>query len=229
MKPRYHMLSPLVGELRWDSAPSDALLAVQLAWMELLTRKYGGQTAEIRQGFTTLSIAWKSTEYQIVFLKNFSHLEASQLELSSRVWELPVCYDEHFGKDLRELATSLQMSLDRLIELHSSTTYRLHFFGFLPGFMYLNGLPEQLHFPRKAVPDRKVEAGSVGIGGSQTGIYPSQSPGGWYVIGRCPLLLFDIKKSPPVFAHPGDLIRFRPIDPSEMEELLSNPLFPQLQ
>jgi inhibitor of KinA len=146
--------------------------------------------------------------------------------LSTKIWLVPVCYELDYGKDLENLAKTKGLGIEELIALHSSTTYRIHFFGFLPGFMYLNGLPEILHSARKAVPERAVPAGSVAIGGSQTGIYPRQSPGGWHIIGRTPLALFDAEKNPPVWASPGDSLRFVPIHESELEKLLKNPPLP---
>lgn len=228
MKPSYTLISPYLGELQWDEVPTDALLAEQLAWMDLLNVEFADKFLEIRQGFTALSIYWKSTENQKQFQNNIHQLKVKKHELSSSVWMLPVCYDPAFGRDLGSLALLHRMTANQLIELHSSVTYRLHFFGFLPGFMYLNGLSELLHTPRKAIPDRKVEEGSVAIGGSQTGIYPTESPGGWHLIGRCPLPLFDPMKSPPVWAKPGDLVRFEPIGMEEMERLLQNPTPPKV-
>jgi KipI family sensor histidine kinase inhibitor len=229
MKPRYIALTPLYGELQWSDPPSDSLLSVQLSWVDFLKKAFHDQVVEVRQGFTALSICWKNPENQNIFRNSVNKISIPKLELSARIWELPVCYDASFGRDLGSLAITHRMTINELIELHSTVTYRLHFFGFLPGFMYLNGLPKQLHTPRKAIPDRSVEAGSVAIGGTQTGIYPIESPGGWHLIGKCPVSLFNPKHCPPVWAEPGDLIKFQPIDLGEMERLLHNPVFPKLQ
>lgn len=215
-----------MGELRWNETPSDKLLSSQLAWMEFLKIEWREQWMEIRQGFTALSIRWKSAENQMVFRNKVSKFKVKKLELSSRIWTLPVCYNPRFETDLSSLALIHRMTTNQIIDLHSSVTYRLHFFGFLPGFMYLNGLPEQIHTRRKTVPDRSVEAGSVAIGGSQTGIYPMESPGGWHVIGKCPVLMFDANSRVPVWAEPGDLVKFEQIDAEELEKLSVNPSFP---
>jgi inhibitor of KinA len=229
VKPLYIVISPVLGELRWNEPPSDTLLSRQLGWLEFLKKEMQEEIAEIRQGFTTLSIRWKNPENQLVFKNNISRFKVKKPELPSKIWELPVCYDPEFSADLGSLALIHRMTTHQLIDLHSSPIYRLHFFGFLPGFMYLNGLPESLHTPRKAVPDRSIEAGSVAIGGAQTGIYPMESPGGWHVIGKCPVQMFDAQSGTPVWAEPGDQIKFVQIDAEEMEKLLLNPPFPSSQ
>jgi inhibitor of KinA len=139
------------------------------------------------------------------------------MELSNAIWQVPVCYDPDYGQDLNSLAESKNLSLSELIQLHSEPLYRIHFFGFLPGFFYLNGLPPLLHTPRKSVPLLAVPAGSVAIGGSQTGIYPMQSPGGWHIIGRSPLIFFDSKQPIPVWAKPGEQIEFVPISAAQFQ------------
>lgn len=218
-----------MGELIWNELPTDSLLSRQLGWMESLKKEWQGQWIELRQGFTAVSIHWKSPEAQQDFKSQFRKFKIKSFDLPSRIWEIPVCYGHEFGKDLGSLAVEHRVTVNELIQLHSSVTYRLHFFGFLSGFMYLNGLPSRLHTPRKPVPDRSVNAGSVAIGGSQTGIYPMESPGGWHIIGRSPITFFDPNKNPPVWAEPGDQIRFVPIDLEEMEKLLKTPPIPSLR
>lgn len=131
---------------------------------------------------------------------------------ASRCWKIPVCYDTRFGLDLEEIALSKQLSIDEVIQLHSSTKYLVYFIGFQPGFLYLGGLDERIHMPRKANPRLRVEKGSVGIGGEQTGIYPQDSSGGWNILGKTPFELFDITKAQPCFAKAGDRIQFEPVD-----------------
>lgn len=139
--------------------------------------------------------------------------------MSSKKWSLPVCYDA--GKDLHSFSSSKEMTIEEVIELHTNTTYTVYFYGFLPGFMYLGGLHKRLHHPRKPTPDRRITPGSVAIGGSQTGIYPIASPGGWHVIGRCPIPIFNRHNDPPCFISPGDQITFSPVSTSSFE-LLKN-------
>jgi len=129
--------------------------------------------------------------------------------------EIPVCYASTFGPDLEELAVHAQMSAADVVALHSETEYRVHAIGFTPGFPYLGGLPPALQMPRRGTPRLHVPAGSVAIGGAQTGIYPVDSPGGWQIIGRTPLHLFRPNEEPAALLRPGDRVRFKPIWASE--------------
>jgi KipI family sensor histidine kinase inhibitor len=221
--PAYQKLTPILGELTWNSKSDDTLLAIQLAWKEAIDSNFGQNLIQIRLGFTTLTMEWKSPEYQIAFEKNFKNLTPSPKNLSSKIWKVPVCYEAPFSTDLERLANEKGISQSELIRLHSDSLYRIHFFGFLPGFMYLKGLPILLHTPRKKIPDRTVSAGSVAIGGEQTGIYPQQSPGGWHIIGQTPITLFSAKLEPPVWAQIGDQVRFVPISSQYFQELEHQP------
>ncbi len=129
---------------------------------------------------------------------------------------IPVCYGGDFGPDLAELAAQARLGEGEVIALHSGAKYRVHAVGFAPGFPYLAGLPEKLHTPRHATPRTCVPAGSVGIGGAQTGVYPLSTPGGWQLIGRTPLRLFRPEnETEPALLQPGDRVRFQPISPEE--------------
>lgn len=129
--------------------------------------------------------------------------------------EIPVCYDPEFAPDLDEVARHAQISPREVVDLHSATEYRVNCIGFVPGFPFLSGLPKKLATPRRATPRKEIPAGSVAIGGTQTGIYPLRSPGGWNVIGRTPLTLFNPKKNPPALLRAGDHVRFRAITREE--------------
>jgi inhibitor of KinA len=131
--------------------------------------------------------------------------------------EIPVCYDSEFAFDLDEVARGAGLDRNEVVSLHSSGDYRVHCVGFIGGFPFLGGLPGKLATPRRETPRKEIPAGSVGIGGKQTGIYPIKSPGGWNIIGRTPLQLFDPKKSRPGLLRVGDRIRFRPISREEFE------------
>jgi inhibitor of KinA len=130
--------------------------------------------------------------------------------------EIPVCYGGDFGPDLESLAAHSGMSASAAAALHSGADYLVHAIGFTPGFPYLGGLPESLRTPRRDTPRLRVPAGSVGIGGSQTGVYPVDSPGGWHIIGRTPLALFRPDQQPAALLKPGDRVRFTPISPAEL-------------
>ena len=135
---------------------------------------------------------------------------------SSRTLEIPVRYGGADGPDLSVVAEHAQMTTEEVIAAHSAAEYVVYFLGFQPGFAYMGGLPERLATPRRANPRLNVPAGSVGIGGAQTGIYPSAVPGGWQLIGRTDLRLFDPTREEPILLRPGDLIKFVPLgDPSD--------------
>ncbi|NOT89523.1 MAG: 5-oxoprolinase subunit PxpB [Lysobacter sp.] len=130
----------------------------------------------------------------------------------SRTVEIPVCYGGAHGEDLEAAATELGIAPAELIARHGEATYTVAMIGFAPGFPYLGGLDPTLALPRLATPRTHVPAGSVAIGGAQTGIYPRESPGGWRLLGRTPLRLFDARRDPPSLLAPGDRVRFVAID-----------------
>lgn len=135
----------------------------------------------------------------------------------SRLFEVPVCYDAEFGLDLTDVAQHCGLSPDEIIARHAAADYRVRCVGFTPGFSFLSGLPKELATPRRAAPRTAVPAGSVGIGGAQTGVYPLRSPGGWNIIGRTPLRLFDITRDPAALLRAGDGVRFVAVTREEFE------------
>lgn len=126
-----------------------------------------------------------------------------------KIVRIPVCYGGAYGEDLPIVAQHAGMSEAEVVQLHASRTYRIYMLGFLPGFPYLGGMDERLNTPRKQTPRTKIPAGSVGIGGQQTGIYPMESPGGWQLIGRTPIVIFA--PGTPLPYQAGDSIQFVPI------------------
>lgn len=132
-----------------------------------------------------------------------------------KIYEIPVCYGGEFGPDLDNIAQHAGLSPGEVIQIHSSRDYLIYMLGFLPGFCYLGGLDERIHTPRLANPRLKISAGSVGIGGSQTGIYPLDSPGGWQLMGMTPVKTYDPQREVPILVEAGDYIRFIPIDKDE--------------
>jgi len=136
--------------------------------------------------------------------------ESEALEPESRNIEIPVIYGGEAGPDLALVARHAKLSEKQVVELHASVDYVVWFLGFQPGFPYLGGLPDVLATPRRAEPRLRVPAGSVGIGGVQTGIYPLQTPGGWNLIGRTDVPLFNPSLPEPVLLRPGDTLRFIP-------------------
>lgn len=129
-----------------------------------------------------------------------------------RTVEIPVAYGGEYGPDLEAVAALTGHTLDEVVALHSGAEYLVYFLGFSPGFPYLGGLPESIAAPRLETPRRRVPAGSVAIGGQQTGVYPMASPGGWRIIGRTPLRLFEPEADPPALLQMGDHVRFVAIE-----------------
>jgi inhibitor of KinA len=134
------------------------------------------------------------------------------------VTDIPVCYGGDCGPDLELVAGRCSLKAEEVAALHSGADYLVHAIGFTPGFPYLGGLPKPLHTPRRDTPRARVPAGSVGIGGSQTGVYPLSSPGGWQLIGRTPIALFRPERQPAALLKPGDRVRFRVISASEFDQ-----------
>ncbi len=136
-----------------------------------------------------------------------------------RRWTVPVAYGLPYGDDLEEVAATLRLAPDEVIAAHSAAEYLVYLVGFNPGAPNLGGLPQQLHIPRRKTPRPMVPAGSVAIGGMQSGITTIASPTGWHVLGRTPVRPFLISRAEPFLFKPGDRIRFRPIDAAEFEPL----------
>jgi inhibitor of KinA len=144
--------------------------------------------------------------------------EEIQLDgISPRLLEIPVCYEGAYAPDLAFVARSNGLSEKEVIEIHSKKDYEIYFLGFSPGFPFLGGMDPRIAAPRKTSPRLKIPSGSVGIAGRQTGIYPSETPGGWRIIGRTPLMLFDPKREEPSYLKPGDRLRFFPIEEAEFQ------------
>ena len=137
----------------------------------------------------------------------------------TRIVDIPVCYDEEFGIDLRSIGDIAGLTRSRIVELHTSRVYRVYMLGFLPGFPYMAEVPAALAMPRLTTPRRSVPAGSVGIADAQTGIYPMESPGGWRIIGRTPMQIYDPGRRRPFLLAAGDRVRFRPIDRKQFDQL----------
>ena len=143
----------------------------------------------------------------------------SQLKSTKRRIQIPVCYEEEFGKDLSKVADYTGLATQEVISLHTSPSYTVFAIGFLPGFPYLGGLPPELSVPRRSKPRLLVPKGAVGIGGTQTGIYPIESPGGWNLIGRTPLDLYDPNRANPFLLQAGDLLTFDKISSQQFYEM----------
>jgi KipI family sensor histidine kinase inhibitor len=141
------------------------------------------------------------------------------VQTNRRIFVIPVCYEEPYAPDMEHVMAHTGLSRDEVIRRHSGSDYLIYMLGFLPGFAYLGGLDPALVTPRLSSPRTKIEAGSVGIGGEQTGIYPLDSPGGWQLIGKTPLKVYDAQRETPILYQAGDRIRFQPITRQVYEDI----------
>jgi inhibitor of KinA len=153
-----------------------------------------------------------------VLEKNTSSFSSPADNTSSTKHIIPVCYDPSFGLDLVDVAEEKNISVDEIIAIHTSQTFRVFMIGFVPGFAYMGTLPSILETKRKNVPRVEVPKGSVAIAGLQTGIYPATIPGGWNILGRTPINLFDKTKEPCSFLQAGDLVQFQSITKEAFEQ-----------
>jgi inhibitor of KinA len=183
-------------------------MAVQAAFRESIV--------EVIPGYHTLAVIVDPALTNVLELQPTlsAFLETLEMNPDTNVSKeicIPVCYEGDFAPDMEALCTYTGMTSEEVIQRHTAPAYPVYLIGFLPGFPYLGGLDEKLHMPRKQRPRKAIAAGSVGIAGGQTGIYPLQSPGGWQLIGRTPIELFNVNASPPSCIEAGDTIRFTAI------------------
>lgn len=169
--------------------------------------------------FRSITIYFDSTRLSLDSFKKYIIKLMSEYNgadtKKSRVFIIPVCYDSSFGLDLVDLSLYSGLTIDEIIDIHSSKDYLIYMLGFLPGFAYLGGLDKRISMPRLKTPRLAIPSGSVGIGGEQTGVYPLESPGGWRLIGRTPVKLYNPKANDPILYRAGDYIRFKPITMEE--------------
>lgn len=149
-------------------------------------------------------------------------LKASNVKTKGRKISIPVVYGGEYGPDLVHVARPHGLTKEQVIQLHSEREYRVYMIGFVAGFPYLGEVADRIATPRLETPRLKVPAGSVGIAEKQTGIYPCEAPGGWQIIGRTPLRLFDPQKQPPALLNPGDMVTFQPITETRYKDALRN-------
>jgi inhibitor of KinA len=150
--------------------------------------------------------------------KALQHINEYRTE-TGKIIQIPVCYDVSLGIDLKELAAQKNLSVEEIVQLHSSVTYRVYMIGFMPGFPYMGRVNDKIATPRKNSPRKNVVAGSVGIADFQTGIYPFDSPGGWNIIGQTPMMMFNTYHIETCVLKPGDKVNFVPISLREFKQL----------
>lgn len=184
---------------------------------------------DIIPAYTTLMVVYdiqkikqrtNLSAYEYMYKKLQAVLKVSCINpVTNPCMEIPVCYDTFFGIDLNAIAEQKKISIEEIIQIHSSTQYHVYMLGFLPGFAYMGNVADRIVTPRLSTPRIQVAAGSVGIAGNQTGIYPLDSPGGWNIIGRTPIILFDTTKEQPCLLQPGNKIKFVSITKDEFESI----------
>lgn len=224
--------SALIVRVVDEFHPDTSLNAVLMALHHLVTADLPG-VIEMAPAYTTLGVFFDPSRieragqdespFDVLSAKIQSVLNAAafgaETGIEAATVEIPVCYAREFAPDLADVARQSGLAEEEVIRRHSSAAYRVSCVGFTPGFPFLSGLPPELTTPRRASPRTEIPAGSVGIGGAQTGIYPRKSPGGWNLIGRTPLRLFDVQHEPPALFQAGDQVRFRRISREEFEQL----------
>ena len=207
--------------IEWPSNIDEDILADVLLFKENIN--LDKVIVEVRAAYASLLVIYDNfivdSDNEISKLNSIYASRISSQQLQSRLWKIPVCYDETFGLDLDEISKEKGLTKQEIIQLHSETIYTVYFIGFLPGFLYLGGLDESLHMPRKSSPRLQIIKGAVAIGENQTGVYPSSSPGGWNIIGNSPINFFDVTKDKPCFATAGDKIQFRSISYKQHSDL----------
>lgn len=152
-------------------------------------------------------------------VSEFDDTKVSAGAKKKKIIKVPCCYGARFGSDLHDMEKILGIDKDEIIRIHSSVCYKIYMLGFLPGFVYLGGLDKRIEVPRLSSPRVKINPGSVGIGGNQTGVYPVASPGGWRLIGGTPLDFYDPDREKPILCNAGEYIRFVPIHIDEYYDI----------
>lgn len=219
----YHRFSERSILVQWPHKIDENLLNDVLNFKNHLQNLDIESILYVNNTYNSILISYKFTIDNIY--NEFSRLKTHYFERKmenkheSKLWKIPVCYHDDFGIDLDEISVKKGMSKSEIIRIHSQAIYTVFFIGFLPGFLYLGGLDKRLHVQRKKEPRKLVEKGAVGIGNTQTGIYPNSSPGGWQIIGNSPLDFFNPNASQPCFAKSGDKIQFISISKDEYYDI----------
>jgi inhibitor of KinA len=190
------------------------------AWAAHLRNANLSYVADLIPAYTTLTVLYKPSE--ISYEELLGVLKGMKVEPrsvgSERVVKIPVCYDPVFGIDMQHVSAHTGLSTAQIIRLHTEQTYRVSMLGFTPGFFYLAGMDKRLFCPRKEIPRLRIESGAVGIAGEQTGVYSVDSPGGWQLIGKTPVPIFDRhNKDAHFLVNQGDVVQFYSIDLEEFK------------
>ena len=226
-KPQYRLMGDraLLVELG-EGIHRDVNRAVQKLFYGL-DQVQSGAIRELQPGYRSLMIVYDPLKISLPALKAriesvFQALDRFRPPEPAHL-QVPVAYGGEFGPDLQWVAQHHGLSTEEVVQLHSKITYRVYMLGFTPGYPYLGEVPEEIATPRRETPRVRVPMGSVGIAQRQTGIYPVESPGGWQILGRTPLKLFDPRRRPPSLLQAGDRVSFIPISQEEFYSWKPNP------
>jgi inhibitor of KinA len=203
----------------WEPAISEEIHHQVLQFENIIKAQFAAYIIETVPAYQSLAIFLKNTKTanSFIALLKQTHVSKTQvLKTYTALYTIPVCYETDYGIDLSVVANHTKVSEKEIITLHTAPIYTVYFIGFLPGFPYLGGLPEVLYTPRRKTPRSRLEAGSVAIGGKQTGVYPQDSPGGWHVIGKTPISLFQKQQS---VLKAGDKVQFEAITSDLFKEI----------
>ncbi len=206
----------------WPATVNDTVSQEILAINTAINATFSSELIETVTTYHSIAVYLKETAIMqncLEALESFIKTDTPETLINKRVVFIPVCYEDCFALDISIVAEKNELVKTDVISLHTAPVYPVRFLGFLPGFPYVSGLDERLHTPRLKSPRLQIPAGSVGIGGSQTGIYPSNSPGGWNIIGQTPIPLFNITNDPPNLLVAGDFIKFESISLAVFEEI----------
>ena len=207
--------------IEWPNEVKEDILEDILQFMAILKEKMDLQAWELVPAYNSLTLIRRDGTIDFEAfqkqLRAWYDEDGTPTKWERFLWRFPVCYDLEFGVDLAEVSEQLGKSISEIIDLHTTHKYTVYGIGFLPGFMYLGGLPQALEVPRKATPRLRVAKGSVGIAAKQTGIYPQDSPGGWNIIGNCSVPMFNVDNESPCLVSVGDKVQFYAIERAEYE------------
>ncbi|HLR37136.1 MAG TPA: 5-oxoprolinase subunit PxpB [Chitinophagaceae bacterium] len=220
---RVHLMSERVISMTWQERVGERLLTKLLAAKAHIYNQKKEELIEILSTYNTILIKYKYPVKQLEEEKEkligILKTTPEEIKREQKLYHLPVCYDGKLGWDTEVIMKHKKIDKETLIQLHTDSVYTVYFIGFLPGFPYLSGLSEKLFISRKKQPRKEIPKGAVGIGGEQTGIYPIASPGGWQIIGNCPVPLFDLKWELPTLLQPADKLKFSSVSLEEYEDI----------
>ena len=219
----YKPLGSIATLIQWPKEIDKDILTNISLFRSKIQESMGEYVLETVPAYNSLTVFFDTgrIKYSAVVsdLKEIYESKDQKLIIANKLWKIPVCYDDEFSLDLGLLAKAKKIKKEKIIALHSEPIYDIYFIGFLPGFLYLGGLPEVLEYQRKDKPRMNIRQGDVALAGNQTGIYPRESPGGWNIIGNSPLSFFNVDVFPPCFAVAGDKVKFVPIDKKEYNRI----------